>query len=46
MTIDHKIRYGKLQYDINRKAPKTRQEKLINMNFLQLKKYYLVIENK
>ena len=46
MTIDHKIRYGKLQYDINREVPKTRQEKLINMNFLQLKKYYLVIENK
>ena len=46
MTIDNKIRYGKVQYDINREASKTRQEKLINLNFLQLKKYYLVIENK
>ena len=47
MTIDDKIRDEKLQYDINRKAAKYQlyhQEKLINMNVLQVKKYYLLIK--
>ena len=47
MTIDDKIRDEKLQYDINREAAKNqhyRLEKLINMNILQVKKYYLLIK--
>ena len=46
MTID-KIIYEKLQYDINRKAAKIStlsSEKLINMNVLQVKKYYPLIK--
>ena len=38
-----KFRGGKLQYDINREARKYlhyHQVKLINMNILQVKKYY------
>ena len=49
MTIYHKIKDEKLQYHINRKAGKTgyehyRQVILINMNILQVKKYYLLIK--
>ena len=47
MTIDDRIRDEKLQYDINRQARKISallSEKLINMNFLQAKKYYLLIK--
>ena len=47
MTIDCKIRDGKLQYDINREAAKIlalSSGKLINMNILQVKKYYLLIK--
>ena len=46
MTID-KIIYEKLQYDINREAAKIStlsSEKLINMNVLQVKKYYPLIK--
>ena len=43
MTIDNKIRDEKLQHDINREAA---IEKLINMNTLQMKKYYLLIKDK
>ena len=39
MTIDDEIRDEKLQYDINRESSKI----LINMNILQVKKYYLLI---
>ena len=49
MTIDDKIRDEKLQYDINREAAKVQHyhiEKLINMNILQVKKQYLLIEGK
>ena len=48
MSVDDKIRNEKLQYDINRQAAKYQhyhQEKLININILQVKKYYLVIKN-
>ena len=41
MTIDHQIRDGKLQYDINREAEKYQpyhQAKLISMNILQAKR--------
>ena len=47
MTIDDKIRDEKLQFDITRKAEKISalsSEKLINMNILQVKKYYLLIK--
>ena len=47
MSVDDKIRNEKLQYDINSQAAKYQhyhQEKLINMNILQVKKYYLVIK--
>ena len=48
MAIDAKIRDEKLQYDINRKAAKISAyyhlKKLINMNILQMKKYYLLIK--
>ena len=43
MTIDDKIENEKLEYDINREAQKYQLyclEKLINMNILQVKKYY------
>ena len=43
MTIDNKIRDEKLQHDINREVA---IEKLINMNTLQMKKYYLLIKDK
>ena len=42
MTIDDKIRDEKLQYDVNReKHQHNHLEKLINMNILQVRKYYL-----
>ena len=47
MTNDDKIRDEKLQYDINRKAAKISAlsfGKLINMNILQVRKYYLLIK--
>ena len=47
MKTDDKIRDEKLQYDINREAAKIlalSSEKLINMNILQVKKYYLLIK--
>ena len=47
MTIDDKIRDEKLQYNINREAAKIQhyhQVKLINMNILQVNKYYLLIK--
>ena len=47
MTTDDKIRDKKLQYDINREATKIQLyylEKLINMNILQVKIYYLLIK--
>ena len=46
MTIDDKIRDQKLDYDINRKAAKISallSVKLINMNILHVKIYYLLI---
>ena len=49
MTIDDNIRDEKLQYGINREATKYQPyhlEKLINMNFLQMKKYCLLIKDK
>ena len=45
--IDDKIRDEKLQYNINREAAKISAlslEKLINMNILQVNKYYLLIK--
>ena len=45
MNIDDKIRDENLQYDINREAVKylhNQLEKLMNMNMLQMKKYYLL----
>ena len=47
MTTDDKIRDAKLQYNINREAEKYQLchlEKLIKMNILQVKKYYLLIK--
>ena len=47
MTTDDKIRDEKLQYDINKELQKHRHYdhvKLINMNILQVKKYYLLIK--
>ena len=49
MTIDDQIKDEKLQHDINREFPKHQpyhQAKLMNMNILQVKKYYLLIKNK
>ena len=49
MTIDDKIRDEKLQYDINIEAAKISalsSKKLINMNILQVKKYYLLIKDR
>ena len=49
MTIDGQIKDEKLQYDINRKLKKYQtyhKEKLISMNILKLKKYYLLIKSK
>ena len=47
MTTDDKIRDEKLQYDINREAEKYQNyhlEKLININILPVKKYYILIK--
>ena len=47
MAIDDKIRDEKLGYDIQREAAKYQHyhlESLINMNILQVKKYYLLIK--
>ena len=47
MTIDHKIRDEKLEDDINREEQKYQhdhQVKLIYMNILQVKIYYLLIK--
>ena len=46
MTIDGKIRHEKLQYDINREAAKISvlSSRKIDMNFVQVKKYYLLIK--
>ena len=47
MTTDDEIRNEKLQHDVNREAAKISNyhlEKLINMNILQVKKYYLLIK--
>ena len=48
MTNDDKIRDVKLRYNINREAAKKKQYhhqvKLINMNFLQEKKYWNLIK--
>ena len=49
MTIEDQIRDEKLQYDINREAAKYQlyhQTKLISMNILLAKKYYLLINSK
>ena len=40
MTFDHKIRDKKVQCTANREAEKKNQVKLINMNILQVRKYY------
>ena len=51
MTNNDKIRYEKLKYDINKEAAQifgnisdNHQVKLINMNMLYTKKYYLLIK--
>ena len=47
MTIDDKIRDEKLQYDIKEKQQKYQHyhpEKLINMNIVQVKKYFHLIK--
>ena len=49
MTTDDKIKYEKLQYDLIRetaKYQKYHQAKLIKMNILQTKDYYLLIKLK
>ena len=51
MTIEDQIRDEKLQYDINRakmlqKYELSHQAKLISMNILLGRKYYLLINNK
>ena len=49
MTNEDQIRGEKLQYDINREAAKYQfyhQVKLINMNILLVKKYWLLIKSK
>ena len=46
MTIHEKVRDEALKYDIYRVAAKYEryyQAKLINMNILQMKKYYLLV---
>ena len=43
MIIDDRLKIEKLKYDINREAAKMStypQVKLMNINILQLKKYY------
>ena len=47
MTSDDKIRGEKLQYDINSEAAKISilsSGKFINLNILQVKKYFLLIK--
>ena len=48
MKIDSKIRDEKLQYDTNREAAKlsalSSGKIMMNMNILQVKKYYLMIK--
>ena len=47
MTIDDKIRDEKLQHETKGKLQKYQHydlEKLINMNILQVKKYYLLLK--
>ena len=47
MTINDKIKYEKLQYDINREAAKISalsSRKINSMNILQVKKYYHLIK--
>ena len=49
MTIEDQIRDEKLQYDINREAGKRsayNQARLISMNILLVRKYYLLLNNK
>ena len=49
MTVEEQIRDEKMQYDINREAAKYQiyhQAKLMSMNILLAKKYYLLINNK
>ena len=49
MTIDEEIRDEKLQYDIKEKQQKYQlyhQVKLMNVNILQVKKYYLLVIKK
>ena len=49
MTIDDEIRDEKLQYDINREAAKISalsSGKVDKMNFLQVRKYYVLINEK
>ena len=47
MTIDDEIRDGKIQYNINKEQQKYQYyhlEKLMNINILQAKKYYLLVK--
>ena len=47
MTFDDKIKDENVQYNISKETAKKQhyhQVKLINMNFLQAKKYYLLIK--
>ena len=47
VEIDDKIRNEKLHYDVNRKVAKYHhyhKVKLINMNTLQVKKYYVLLK--
>ena len=49
MTIDDKIKDEKLQYSIKKEAGKISalsSGKLINMNILQVKKYFLLLKDK
>ena len=49
MTTEDRIKDEKLQHDINRRQQKYQlyhQAKLMNMNFLLVKRYYHLINNK
>ena len=48
IRFDDHIKDEKIQFDMNREAEKQpcRQERLINTNILQVKKYCLLIKNK
>ena len=49
MTIDDEIRDEKLQYDVKEKQQKYQlyhQVKLMNVNILQVKKYYMLVIKK